>query len=164
MNAIADWSPVVADCAKQSVTSFGGEAELCGSLSLAQVPSGCSGSYIMLESSGHVICIGMVAEEQRWHALVAPMLGLEPGEPLGDEFTPEEVQDALNEFVNVLGGMVKRGLNGNLGELTMGLPLYADTPIRVTGMDQKIGYRLVCSGKECHLVVMYGKRPEARML
>lgn len=45
---------------------------------------------------------------------------------------------------------------------TLGMPLFPFSPIRVSGMEQKLSYRLICSGEECFLVVMCGRRPEAR--
>ena len=85
------------------------------------VPAPTCGAYVPLIDHGAQLQIGLVADDEGCQLLARALLGLSEGEP---PVPPADVADAVGEIVNMLAGGLKRRMQGRIGSLVLGLPIF----------------------------------------
>ena len=88
--------------------------------------SGEPGAYIAILSENNSVHLGISAPPAECRALARALLGLRHDEPLSDH----DAVDGLSEVMNILAGKVKASMAGKDGQLSLGLPMYVQSPIQ----------------------------------
>lgn len=107
----------------------------------APAEAGEPGAYITILSPHNSVHLGLSASPARCRQLARALLGLRSDESLSEA----DMVDGMSEVMNIIAGKVKASMAGKDGQLSLGLPMFVQAPIRASAgleaaeMDAKIG-------------------------
>jgi len=123
------WLDAAVDAVGEIAESLGYEETQRGDRN-AQVPTGRLGAYVPMLAHDASLHIGLIAEKDGLVQLTQALLGMDPSEEAPE---PSDVADAVGEITNMLAGGVKTRLVEQDPEIKLGLPLFVDGKIELSG-------------------------------
>jgi len=93
------------------------------------VPAPICGAYVPLIDGNASMQIALLSDDEGCHMLARALLGLAPGEP---PLPSADVADAVGEIANMLAGGLKRRMQGRIGSLALGLPIFIRGRVEAT--------------------------------
>lgn len=142
------WLSALRDSALDVITTSLGFPDGDISAMFGVAPHDVAGSYMPLVSPRFSLYVGWTAGERERAALAHAFLGMGEGESV----TEADVEDALGELVNILGGGVKRRMLAHVPQLAVGLPFFAGGRMRLLGGVDGLAARVRCGPTESHIV------------
>ncbi|MCD4813617.1 chemotaxis protein CheX [bacterium] len=111
------------------------------------------GAYIPIISRDYSLQLGLVSTEDGCNTLARALLKRSPDELL----CAEDMADAIREVVNIICGMSKAKIEGDVSNSTLGLPIFIEGHIRLT-KEQDVCSEMVMFGNvKCYLIVLRQK-------
>ena len=117
------------DSARDVITTSLGFTDGDISAMFGVAPHDVAGSYMPMVGPKYSMYVGWTAGERERCALARAFLGMGADESV----SPADVEDALGELVNILGGGVKRRMLAQVPQLVVGLPFFAGGRMRLLG-------------------------------
>jgi hypothetical protein len=142
------WLRALRDSALDVITTSLGREDGDISAMFGTAPHDVAGSYMPLVSPRCSLYVGWTAGEHDRGALARAFLGMGEDESLA----VADVEDAMGELVNILGGGVKRRMLSHVPGLSVGLPFFAGGRMRLLGGVDGLAARVRCGASESHIV------------
>lgn len=108
------------------------------------------GAWVPLVGSDYSLQLGLVSTDDGCQAIARKLLNLEAEAPL----TEEGMADAIRETVNILAGMSKVTIEGDVPKSTLGLPIFIDGHIKITKEQAALSEMITLGDVSCYLVVL----------
>lgn len=108
------------------------------------------GAYVPLVGKDFSLHIGLVSTSDGCHAIARSLLN----RPAHELITEEDMADAIREVANIIAGMSKKIMEGDVSASTIGLPLFINGHIQLT-KEQQAGSEMIRIGDIiCYLMVV----------
>jgi Chemotaxis phosphatase CheX len=111
------------------------------------------GAYVPWVSDDQSVQIGLITTPENCYQLARSLLGLTEN----DELTEEDMADAVREIVNILAGMSKSIIGGNVSASNMGLPVFINGYILLTKTQRSSSELIRLGNISCYLFVLQEK-------
>jgi hypothetical protein len=108
------------------------------------------GAWVPLIGDAYSLQLGLVSTDDGCQAIARRLLNLAPLEPL----TEEDMADAIRETVNILAGMSKKTIEGDISKSTLGLPLFIAGHIKITKEQAAVSEMITLGNEICYLIVL----------
>jgi len=108
------------------------------------------GAWVPLVGNTFSLQLGLVSTDDGCQSIARKLLNLGPEAPL----TEEEMADAIRETVNILAGMSKITIEGDVPKSTLGLPIFIDGHIKITKEQAALSEMISLGEVICYLVVL----------
>jgi hypothetical protein len=108
------------------------------------------GAWVPLVGNTYSLQLGLVSTDDGCQSLARKLLNLNTEDPL----TEEDMADALRETVNILAGMSKTTIEGDVPASTLGLPIFIDGHIKITKEQAAASEMILLHDTSCYLVVL----------
>lgn len=108
------------------------------------------GAWVPLNGESYSLQLGLVSTDDGCQAIARRLLNLSATDPL----TEEDMADALRETVNILAGMSKTTVEGDVSKSTLGLPIFIDGHIKITKEQTALSEMITLGEASCYLVVL----------
>jgi hypothetical protein len=108
------------------------------------------GAWVPLVGEAFSLQLGLVSTDDGCQAIARKLLNLSPLDPL----TEEDMADAIRETVNILAGMSKMTIEGDVSLSTLGLPLFIAGRIKITKEQTAVSEMINLGNASCYLIVL----------
>ncbi len=111
------------------------------------------GAYVPLVGKQYSLQLGLVSTAEGCQRIARRLLNLKEH----DILLEEEMADAIREIVNILGGLSKKIIEGDIPASSLGLPIFINGHITIT-KEQTAGSEMIKIGDViCYLIVLRQK-------
>ncbi len=108
------------------------------------------GAWVPLVGEAFSLQLGLVSTDDGCQAIARRLLNLSPTAPL----TEEDMADAIRETVNIIAGMSKTTIEGDISLSSLGLPLFIAGHIKITKEQAAVSEMINLGDQSCYLVVL----------
>jgi hypothetical protein len=108
------------------------------------------GAWVPIIGDAFSLQLGLVSTDDGCQAIARKLLNLKPLAPL----TEEDMADAIRETVNILAGMSKKTIEGDISKSTLGLPLFIAGHIKITKEQAAVSEMISIGNESCYLIVL----------
>ncbi len=108
------------------------------------------GAWVPLVGEHFSLQLGLVSTDDGCQAIARKLLNLSPNAPL----TEEDMADAIRETVNIIAGMSKMTIEGDVSLSSLGLPLFIAGHIKITKEQAAVSEMINVGDQSCYLVVL----------
>jgi hypothetical protein len=108
------------------------------------------GAWVPLVGESFSLQLGLVSTDDGCQAIARKLLNLSAMDPL----TEEDMADAIRETVNILAGMSKMTIEGDVSLSTLGLPLFIAGHIKITKEQAAVSEMINLGNESCYLIVL----------
>jgi chemotaxis protein CheY-P-specific phosphatase CheC len=108
------------------------------------------GAWIPIIGESYSLQLGVVSTDDGCQAIARNLLCMAPEAPL----TEEDMADAFRETINILVGISKTAIEGDISCSTLGLPIFITGQIKITKEQAAISEMITLGGVGCYLIVL----------
>jgi len=111
------------------------------------------GAYVPIVANNFSVHLGLLSSPDGCHSIARSLLN----RPEDEKVSEEDMADAIREVVNILGGMTKTRIEGDIPRSTLGLPIFINGHVQIT-REQEAGLQMIKIGSTtCYLIALRQK-------
>lgn len=146
---IGSWSVAFLESVKDLAHDMLGGVPVVAKARKPEMPYALLGAFMQVVCTEGPVLLGITATNANCDGLARLMLGMSADEPIAelDSF------DAIAEIINIVAGMMKTKLAGQVGNIDLGLPVFLSGRLRAIGRIAVETYEISVANYNCELVV-----------